>query len=76
MGSKYMRCVYCGDKTDGEKYAVHRDGFGVGPEVPLCDRCGEGERPTMREIWDRIAQPADGEFAYRRLEKLDGRHEA
>lgn len=70
------KCAYCGATTDGEKYAVHRDGFGVGPEVPLCDTCGEGERPTLREIWDRIAQADDDEFAYRRREPSDGQREA
>lgn len=48
------RCAYCGEKAEGH-YSIHRDGFGVGPEVPLCDWCGSKPEPTCDEIWDRIA---------------------
>lgn len=44
------RCAYCGRVAEG-KYSVHRDGFGEGPEVPLCNRCGSGKKPTLGEIW-------------------------
>lgn len=57
-------CAFCGERAEG-KYAVHRDGFGVGPEVDLCDACGGSEFPTLAQIWDAIAQPADDECAYR-----------
>jgi hypothetical protein len=31
-------CAACGAKIEGEpKAMIHRDGFAVGPEVPLCD---------------------------------------
>ena len=50
------KCANCGkDPTEGN-YSIHRDGFGIGPEVPLCDGCGSGELPTCREIWDNIAE--------------------
>ena len=52
-------CSYCGRPAEGN-YSIHRDGFGVGPEVALCDSCGAHPTPTLRAIWDRIAQP-DGE---------------
>ena len=46
-------CAYCGDVAEGN-YAIHRDGFGIGPEVPLCDGCGSEETPTCEQIWHRI----------------------
>jgi len=44
------RCAYCGKPTEGQ-YAIHRDGLGKGPEVPLCNDCGSGDYPTLDEIW-------------------------
>jgi hypothetical protein len=58
-----MRCAYCGESAEGN-FAIHRDGFGVGPEVDLCDSCGDGRRPTTFEIWCEIAQPSDHSFAF------------
>lgn len=49
-------CAYCARPSAGN-YAVHRDGFGVGPEVPLCDACGSLPTPTLEDIWARIARP-------------------
>lgn len=60
-------CAFCGQPAGGN-FSIHRDGFGVGPEVPLCDACGGHEEPSGPEIWDRIAQPADGPFAHRERE--------
>lgn len=48
-------CAYCGGPAEGN-YSIHRDGFGVGPEVDLCDAHGGGELPSCEQIWDRIAQ--------------------
>lgn len=56
-------CAFCGKPAEGN-YAVHRDGFGVGPEVDLCDACGSGQEPTLAEIWDRIALPSTDECAF------------
>jgi len=44
-------CANCARPAEGN-YSVHRDGFGVGPEVPLCDWCG-GSAASMRldEMW-------------------------
>lgn len=47
-------CAYCGGSTQGN-YSIHRDGFGLGPEVPLCDEHGSKPTPTCEEIWARIA---------------------
>ena len=51
-----MHCAYCGGVSEGN-YAVHRDGFGVGPEVELCDICGGSRFPTLSEIWAKISRP-------------------
>jgi hypothetical protein len=64
-------CVYCGKPAEGN-YSVHRDGFGVGPEVPLCDACGSEPEPELWKIWDRIAQPADDAFAHRTMAERKG----
>ena len=47
-------CAYCGKPAEGN-YSVHRDGFGQGPEVELCDRCGGSKEPTLSTIWDKIS---------------------
>lgn len=49
-------CAYCGSPAEGE-YSIHRDGFGEGPEVPLCNACGSANGPTCEGIWNRTAQP-------------------
>ena len=48
-------CAFCGEEHEGN-YALHRDGFGLGPELPLCDACGGYVRPSCDEIWYRIAK--------------------
>lgn len=50
-------CAYCGKVAQGE-YSIHRDGFGIGPEVPLCNACGGGTTPSLPAIWSRIARPS------------------
>jgi hypothetical protein len=50
-------CAYCGRGAQGQ-YSIHRDGFGVGPEVDLCNACGSRVTPTCGEIWSRIARAA------------------
>lgn len=50
-----LLCSYCGGPAEGN-YSIHRDGFGDGPEVDLCDRHGEGWEPSCEEIWERIAE--------------------
>ena len=62
--------MFCGAPAQGN-YGIHRDGFGAGPEVDLCDGCGSKPEPTCEEIWRRIAQPVAGEpfcWANRRKE--------
>ena len=53
-GQVVMRCVFCGQPAEGN-YSIHRDGFGIGPEVPLCDECGCGQYPTLEVIWAHVA---------------------
>lgn len=48
-------CVYCGGLARGN-YSIHRDGFGIGPEVDLCDDCGQDSTPTCADIWERVAK--------------------
>lgn len=50
-------CVYCTAPVEGEvEYRIHRDGFGIGPELVLCVDCGSHPTPTCEEIWDRISR--------------------
>lgn len=48
-------CVYCGKTSEGY-FSIHRDGFGEGPEVPLCNQCGGFESPTPEDIWCKISK--------------------
>jgi len=48
-------CSYCGKSAEGN-YSIHRDGFGQGPEVPLCDACGGEGTPALAQIWTRISE--------------------
>ena len=43
-------CAMCLEPWQGN-YTIHRDGMGVGPELPLCDGCGSERGPTCEEIW-------------------------
>lgn len=52
-------CAYCGKPCEGH-FSIHRDGFGIGPEVPLCDAHGGGELPSCEQIWAKIAKVKDG----------------
>lgn len=49
-----LECAFCGKPHQGN-YALDRDGFCEGPQVPLCDDCGAHETPTMHQIWARIS---------------------
>jgi hypothetical protein len=49
-------CSFCQVEVEGKpEYAIHRDGFCEGPEVPLCKACGSEETPTTGMIWKVIA---------------------
>jgi len=63
-------CRYCGEPAEGN-FSIHRDGFGVGPEVPLCDACGGHEEPSAFDIWEQIAQPSDREFAHKPVGEVE-----
>ena len=51
-------CAYCGRPSQGH-FAIHRDGMGNGPELPLCNDCGGYPVPTLQDIWARIAMTDD-----------------
>lgn len=42
-------CAACGAPSG--PYAIHRDGIGDGPEMPLCAGCGAGPTPTCEQLW-------------------------
>jgi hypothetical protein len=46
-------CACCG-KPGRRDRTIHRDGFGDGPEVPLCSACADYARPTETTIWKNI----------------------
>lgn len=52
----HYRCAFCKSLCPGEpEYCIHRDGEREGPQVPLCNTCGENERLSCQTIWDRIS---------------------
>lgn len=55
-----MKCAYCNGEVaiveGNPEFSIHRDGFGDGPEVPLCREHGQHYAPTCEEIWKRIAE--------------------
>lgn len=53
-----MRCAFCGRPAEGN-YSIHRDGLGMGPEVPLCDACGSHEQPCLVTIWQSIGRASE-----------------
>lgn len=57
-----MICVYCKETEAQGNYSIHKDGFGIGKEVPLCDECGQDEYPTCHEIWMAISSKYRKEF--------------
>jgi hypothetical protein len=50
-------CCYCKKAFVESDYSIHRDDFGEGPEVPLCNECGEDDRISCEMIWARISRP-------------------
>jgi hypothetical protein len=63
---KVILCAYCDSVWHDDGPTIHRDGFGVGPEVNLCSNCGDYGDPTCEQIWDRIAQPSLEPGAHKR----------
>lgn len=51
-------CAACGAVATAH-HTIHRDGFELGPQVPLCIGCGSSESPSCEEIWQRIAERMD-----------------
>ncbi len=50
-------CAYCERVINGEvHFTIHRDGFGEGPEVDLCDGCGLDSMITCEEILAKISR--------------------
>jgi hypothetical protein len=52
------RCAYCGNTTSKEEFggSIHRDGFLIGPQVPLCCLCAAEDGPTCEDIWAKISR--------------------
>lgn len=48
-------CAACGKPAEGNA-SIHRDGFGEGPEVDLCDACGTRRLPTCETLWRLIRE--------------------
>lgn len=48
-------CAYCGKPAQGQ-YAIHRDGLGEGPEVDLCNACGDCDDTVLscEQIWEKF----------------------
>lgn len=46
-------CACCGGAGRHDR-TIHRDGFGVGPEVPLCSACANHPEPLDETIWKNI----------------------
>lgn len=65
-------CACCSGPAEGN-YSIHRDGFGEGPEVWLCDDCGKDETPTCEEIWARIAENEEMWKEFERILKSGGK---
>lgn len=54
-------CAACGEIIHGKvEWSIHRDGFGEGPEVPLCRVCGSDVTPTCEELWAAIRDRVGG----------------
>ena len=51
-------CCYCKRSAQGN-FAIHRDGLGDGPELPLCDACGSSPDPSCETIWAKLASDAE-----------------
>ena len=68
MAVRRKRCAFCGAWAEGN-FSIHRrppcNGPSNGPEVPLCDACGDEDGPSCAEIWAVLALP--GRSARERL---------
>ncbi len=63
-----IECAACGaeiqrcpghpeeDSEPGVGHSINRDGFCIGPEVPLCCDCGAHEFPSCSQLWRMIAR--------------------
>jgi len=58
FGEEVPLCAHCWKPAEGN-YSIHRDGFGEGPEVPLCDACGGEETPTCEDIWHKTSKTVE-----------------
>ncbi len=48
-------CAFCGASGIVGQGSIHRDGFAVGPQVPLCFACADDDGPSCEEIWAKIS---------------------
>lgn len=57
MTAAAQRCAYCEVPIIGAPaYTIHRDGMGIGPELPLCRACGSEPEPTCEQVWARLRE--------------------
>lgn len=57
MSEANHTCAACGVTWTGDvTYFIHRDGYGIGPEVVICQLCGGESLPTTEELWSWIAE--------------------
>lgn len=62
-------CAACGVAIPGEvQHRIHRDGFGLGPEVAICHWCGAFELPSCQTLWEDIKARNAGETTPPRAE--------
>lgn len=53
-------CCYCGKPAEG-RYSVPASPSSTKTLLPLCNKCGPGARPSLTEIWARIAEQEEPE---------------
>lgn len=53
-------CCYCGAPAEG-RYGAPESSTSRASMLPLCNRCGPGAKPSLPEIWAKIAEQVEDE---------------
>lgn len=53
-------CCYCGAPAEG-RYGAPASSTAIKSVLPLCNKCGPGSKPSLPEIWARLAEQVDAE---------------
>lgn len=53
-------CCYCGATAEG-RYGAPESSTSRASMLPLCNRCGPGAKPSLPEIWAKIAEQVEDE---------------